>query len=104
MITRHLERVGKSLNTVKASINDFMTFTCWFEETTARESEPKVTDPRDTTEYRGFLPNRGRRPATINSRMSALNRFFQGTKREYRIDHSSFEILERVYAWQENIS
>jgi len=93
----YLERVGKSPNTVKAYINDLRAFMRWFHQTTGREFEPRAIDPRDITEYRGFLISRGRRPATVNRRLSALNRFFQWAKREIHIDHSPFEILERIH-------
>ncbi len=93
----YLERVGKRANTVKAYRNDLDAFTRWFEQATGREFEPKAIDPRDITEYRGFLIQQGRRPATVNRRLSALNRFFRWAKREGRIDQSPFEILERIH-------
>jgi integrase/recombinase XerC len=92
----HLERTGKSANTVKAYVHDVGAFASWFEQTTGDEFAPGLVDPREITDYRGFLLQRGRSPATINRRLVSLRRYFLWAKKQEMISNTPFEMLERV--------
>ena len=51
----YLEQAGKSANTVKAYVHDVVAFAAWFEQTTGDGFAPGIVDPREITDYRGFL-------------------------------------------------
>jgi len=91
-----LARVGKSAHTVKAYRMDLAAFARWFEQTTGRVFEPQAVDPRDITEYRGYLLRQGSQPTTVNRRLIALRRFFQWAKQKGHVASSPFEVLEGV--------
>jgi len=65
----YLEQTGKSANTVKAYAHDVGAFVSWFEQTTGDEFAPGIVDPREITDYRGYLLHRGSSPATVNRRL-----------------------------------
>jgi integrase/recombinase XerC len=92
----YLERTGKSANTVKAYAYDVAAFASWFEQTTGDEFGPGIVDPREITDYRGHLLQRGSSPATINRRLVALRRYFLWAKKQGMISNTPFEMLERV--------
>ncbi len=92
----HLTRVGKSPHTVRAYSHDVAAFAHWFEGTTGEALIPQAVDSRDIQEYRGYLVQRGLKPATVNRRLIALRRFFQWAKQEGLVDDSPFEVLETV--------
>lgn len=92
----YLEQTGKSANTVKAYTHDVASFAIWFEQTTGEAFEPQAVDPREMTDYRGFLLQRDKKPATVNRRLIALRRFFLWAKRTGQANSSPFEILENV--------
>ena len=71
-------------------------FATWFEQTTGEAFEPQAVDPREITDYRGFLLQRDSKPATVNRRLIALRRFFLWAKRRGHANSSPFEILENV--------
>ena len=52
--------------------------------------------PREITDYRGNLLQRGNSPATINRRLVSLPRYFLWAKKQGMINDSPFEMLERV--------
>lgn len=92
----YLERAGKSANTVKAYAHDAGAFAAWFEQTTGEGFAPKLVDPREITEYRGWLQRKGYAPATVNRRLIALRRFFDWARKQGRTSASPFELLEGV--------
>jgi integrase/recombinase XerC len=92
----HLERAGKSANTVKAYVHDVGDFATWFEQTTGEGFAPNIVDPREVTEYRGWLQRKGYAPATVNRRLIALRRFFDWAKQQGRAAGSPFDLLEGV--------
>jgi integrase/recombinase XerC len=92
----HLERAGKSANTVKAYVHDVGDFAAWFEQTTGEGFAPKIVDPREVTEYRGWLQRKRYAPATVNRRLIALRRFFDWARKQGRAPSSPFELLEGV--------
>lgn len=91
----HLDRTGKRPNTVLAYCRDVIHFGAWFLSTTGRSFHPQAVDPRDIGEYRSYLLQRNRKPATINRSLIALKRYFDWALREELITDSPFEILER---------
>ncbi len=93
----YLERTDKSVNTIKAYTHDVASFTTWFEMTTGEAFEPQAVDPREITDYRGFLLQRDSKPATVNRRLIALRRFFRWAVRAGYATSSPFEILENVH-------
>jgi site-specific recombinase XerD len=92
----YLERTGKSANTVKAYTHDVASFATWFEQTTGEGFAPGAVDPREITDYRGFLLQRDSSPATVNRRLVAMRRFFMWAKRQGFTKNNPFEMLERV--------
>jgi site-specific recombinase XerD len=92
----YLEQTGKSANTVKAYVHDVGAFSSWYEQTTGDEFAPGIVDPREITEYRGHLLQRGSSPATVNRRLVSLRRFFLWAKKQGMINDSPFEMLEKV--------
>ena len=92
----YLEQTGKSANTIKAYVYDVGAFASWFEQTTGDELAPGVVDPREITDYRSFLLQRGSSPATVNRRLVSLRRYFLWAKKQGMINDSPFEMLERV--------
>ena len=54
----YLEKSGKSANTIKAYLNDMVSFVTWYEQTIGEEGvefSPGAVDPREIVDYRGFL-------------------------------------------------
>ena len=92
----YLEQAGKSANTVKAYVYDVAAFAAWFEQTTGDEFAPGIVDPREITDYRGHLLQRGSSPATVNRRLVSLRRCFFWAKKQGMINDTPFEMLERV--------
>ena len=92
----YLEQTGKSANTVKAYVHDVTAFAAWFEQTTGDKFVPGIVDPREITDYRGFLLQRGSSPATVNRRLVSLRRYFLWAKKRGMIRDTPFEMLERV--------
>ncbi len=92
----YLERTGKSANTVKAYVSDVATFVSWFEQTKGDEFMPGIVDPREITDYRGFLLQRGSSPATVNRRLVSLRRYFLWARKRGMINDTPFEMLELV--------
>ena len=97
----YLEQAGKSANTVKAYVHDVAAFAAWFEQTTGDEFMPGIVDPREVTDYRGFLLQRGSSPATVNRRLVSLRRYFVWAKKQGMLNESPFEMLERVRVKQQ---
>jgi site-specific recombinase XerD len=92
----YLEQTGKSTNTVKAYVYDVGAFASWFEQTTGDEFAPGIVDPREITDYRGHLLQRGSSPATVNRRLASLRRYFLWAKKQGMISDTPFEMLEKV--------
>ena len=92
----YLEQTGKSANTVKAYVHDVRAFASWFEQTTGDEFAPGIVDPREITDYRGHLLQRGSSPATVNRRLVSLRRYFLWAKKRGMTSDTPFEMLERV--------
>jgi site-specific recombinase XerD len=92
----YLEQTGKSANTVKAYIHDVGAFASWFRQTTGDDFSLGIVDPREITDYRGHLLQRGSSPATVNRRLVSLRRYFLWAKKQGMINDSPFEMLERV--------
>jgi site-specific recombinase XerD len=92
----HLTKVGKSPHTVRAYAHDLAAFARWFEQTAGEDFDPQAVDPRDIQEYKGYLIQKGWKPATINRRLIALSRFFRWAKQEGLIGDNPFEVLEQV--------
>jgi integrase/recombinase XerC len=92
----YLEQTGKSANTVKAYVHDVGAFASWFEQTTGDEFAPGIVDPREITDYRGHLLQRGSSPATVNRRLVSLRRFFLWARNRGMSGDTPFEMLERV--------
>ncbi len=90
-----MTKVGKSPHTVRAYSHDLAAFARWFEQTTGEDFDPQAVDPRDIQEYKGYLIQKGLKPATINRRLIALRRFFRWAKQEGLVGESPFDVLEQ---------
>lgn len=92
--TQHLTTVGKSAHTVKAYAHDLGGFAQWFMQTTGETFDPQAIGPRDIGEYRSYLLTRGKKPATVNRRLVALQRFYQWSQKHGHATNNPFEALE----------
>jgi integrase/recombinase XerC len=98
---QHLQSSGKSSHTVKAYAHDLAHFASWFAQTTGEAFDPQAVGPRDITGYRSFLLTRGKKPATVNRRLVALQRFYKWTQKQGHTNHNPFEVLEGVRVKQQ---
>ncbi|KKN21378.1 hypothetical protein LCGC14_0925950 [marine sediment metagenome] len=97
----YLADSGKSPHTLRAYTQDLANFAAWFEQTTGEAFDPQAVNPRDITEYRGFLITRGRKPATVNRRLVALQRFYRWARRRGHVTDNPFDVLEGVHVKQQ---
>jgi site-specific recombinase XerD len=93
----YLTQIGKSPHTVRAYSNDIRHFINWFRQTNGRDFNLQAVDPRDSHDYRSYLLQNGRRPATINRRLKALKSIFRWANREKLVTDSPFEIIETIF-------
>lgn len=93
----YLQTAGKSNHTSRAYLLDLQSFAAWFRTSNGEDISPRAVDPRDITEYRGYLLRTGVSPATVNRRLISLRRFFKWAHHQKLVDESPFEMLERVY-------
>jgi site-specific recombinase XerD len=98
---QHLTASGKSRHTVKAYAHDLAHFATWFYQTTGEAFDAQAVGPRDITAYRSFLLTRGKKPATVNRRLVALQRFYKWAQQQGHATHSPFEVLESVRVKQQ---
>jgi site-specific recombinase XerD len=91
---QHLTTVGKSAHTVKAYAHDLGGFAQWFTQTTGEPFDPQAIGPRDIAEYRSDQLTRGKKPATVNRRLVALQRFYTWAQKHGQATHNPFEALE----------
>jgi site-specific recombinase XerD len=97
----HLASAGKSVHTVRAYRQDLADFVRWHEQTTAEAFDPQAVLPRDITAYRSYLMTRGKKPATVNRRLVALQRFYTWAQRQQHVTESPFAVLEGVRVKQQ---
>jgi site-specific recombinase XerD len=93
----YLQTAGKSRHTTRAYLQDLQAFAAWFRTSNGEEFSPRAVDPRDITEYRGYLLRKGVSSATVNRRLISLRRYFKWVHRQGLVDESPFDLLERVY-------
>ena len=79
-----------SANTVKAYVHDVAAFAAWFKQSTGDKFAPGIVDPREITDFRGFLLQRRSSPATVNRRLVSLRRYYLWAKKRGMIIDSSF--------------
>ena len=91
---KHLATIGKSAHTVKAYRHDLGGFAQWFTQTTGETFDPQAIGPRDIGEYRSYLLTHGKKPATVNRRLVALQRFYKWAQRQGHATNNPFEALE----------
>src|SRR2546423_6449716 len=99
--TKHLQTIGKSAHTVKAYAHDLGGFAQWFTQTTGEAFDPQAIGPRDIAAYRSFQLTRGKKPATVNRRLVALQRFYKWAQQHGHTTNSPFEALEGVRVKQQ---
>jgi site-specific recombinase XerD len=99
--TKHLQTVGKSAHTVKAYVHDLGGFAQWFTQTTGEGFDPQAIGPRDIAAYRSDQLTRGKKPATVNRRLVALQRFYKWAQQHGHTTQSPFEVLEGVRVKQQ---
>jgi site-specific recombinase XerD len=97
----HLANAGKSAHTVRAYRHDLADFVRWQEQTTGEAFDPQAVLPRDITAYRSYLITCGKKPATVNRRLVALQRFYKWAYKQKQITENPFEILEGVRVKQQ---
>src|SRR6187551_1627205 len=91
---QHLQTIGKSAHTVKAYHHDLGGFAQWFTQTTGEAFDPQAINPREIGEYRSYLLTRGKKPATVNRRLVALQRFYKWAQKHGHAANNPFEALE----------
>lgn len=84
-------------HTVHAYCSDMLHFTTWFEQINGGDFNLQAVDPRDIHDYRSYLLQNGRKPATINRRLMALKSIFRWAKREKLVTDNPFEIIETIF-------
>lgn len=99
--SKHLQTLGKSAHTVKAYIHDLTGFAQWFAQTTGDAFDPQAIGPRDIAEYRSYLLTRGKKPATVNRRLVALQRFYKWAQKQGHTTNNPFEVLEGIRVKQQ---
>lgn len=99
--TKHLQTIGKSVHTVKAYAHDLAGFAQWFSQTTGESFDPQAIGPRDIAAYRSFQLTRSKKPATVNRRLVALQRFYKWALQHGHTTQSPFEVLEGVRVKQQ---
>jgi site-specific recombinase XerD len=99
--SKHLLTLGKSVHTVKAYAHDLTGFAQWFAQTTGETFDPQTVGPRDIAEYRSYLLTRGKKPATVNRRLVALQRFYKWAQKQGHTNNNPFESLEGVRVKQQ---
>jgi site-specific recombinase XerD len=99
--SKHLQTLGKSVHTVKAYTHDLTGFAQWFAQTTGDAFDPQAIGPRDIAEYRSYQLTRGKKPATVNRRLVALQRFYQWAQKQGHTTNNPFESLEGVRVKQQ---
>ena len=62
-------------------MHDLQAFALWFQTSNGEVFSPRAVDPRDITEYRGYLLRTGSKSSTINRRLISLRRFFKWAHR-----------------------
>lgn len=78
---KEIYSVGMALSTVVAYKKDLVSFFGWYEGAIGPLEDPEQITSIDFREYQGFLQNvRGLKPATINRRMAALEKYFKWMK------------------------
>src|SRR5256885_7670693 len=93
---QHLQTIGKSAHTVKAYAHDLGGFAQWFTQTTGEAFDPQAIGPRDIAAYRSSMLTRGKKPATVNRRLVALQRFYKWAQKQGYTTNTPFEHLEGV--------
>src|SRR5215210_1790737 len=99
--TKHLQTIGKSAHTVKAYAHDLGGFAQWFTQTMGEAFEPQAIGPRDIAAYRSAQLTHGKKPATVNRRLVALQRFYKWALQHGHTTQSPFEVLEGVRVKQQ---
>jgi len=99
--TQHLQTIGKSVHTIKAYAHDLGGFAQWFTQTTGEAFDPQAVNPREIADYRSYLLTRGKKPATVNRRLVALQRFYKWAQRQGYATENPFEVLEGVRVKQQ---
>jgi len=99
--TKYLQTIGKSAHTVKAYGHDLGGFAQWFTQTTGDPFDPQAIGPRDIAAYRSYQLTRGKKPATVNRRLVALQRFYKWAQQHGHTTQSPFEVLEGVRVKQQ---
>jgi len=99
--SQHLQTLGKSVHTVKAYTHDLTGFAQWFAQTTGEAFDPQAVGPRDIAGYRSYLLTRGNKPATVNRRLVALQRFYKWAQQQGHTTNNPFEVLEGVRVRQQ---
>jgi site-specific recombinase XerD len=99
--SKYLQTAGKSAHTVKAYTHDLISFAQWFTQTTGDTFDPQAIGPRDIADYRSYLLTRGKKPATVNRRLVALQRFYKWAQKQGHTANNPFEVLEGVRVKQQ---
>lgn len=67
---------GLSDRTVASYIGDLNRFAAWMAQTCGGEFDPVSVTPLDVADYRRFMLDRGKKPATVNHALDVLRSFF----------------------------
>lgn len=100
--SEYLQTAGKSHHTTRAYLQDLQAFAAWFGLSNGEDFSPRAVDPKDITEYRGYLLRTGVSSATVNRKLISLRRFFKWAHRRRLVEESPFDMLERVYVREQS--
>ncbi|SHE99327.1 integrase/recombinase XerC [Desulfofundulus australicus DSM 11792] len=92
----HLKGCNCSLRTITAYTGALRSFMRWLEDTTGSPFDPASVTPLDVADYRRYMLNRNRKPATINLHLDALSSFFSWVASNGLISFDPTEGVKRV--------
>ncbi|HOP69397.1 MAG TPA: tyrosine-type recombinase/integrase [Bacillota bacterium] len=72
-----LKQKDVSTNTIASYLADLEAFKNWYRGTTGEEFDPGAIGPIDVVEYKRYMLNRNRKPATINRHLASLSAYFR---------------------------
>ncbi|MGB9804549.1 tyrosine-type recombinase/integrase [Desulfofundulus sp.] len=92
----HLKSRNCSLKTIAAYTGALRSFMRWLEDTTGSPFDPASVTPLDVADYRRYMLNRNRKPATINLHLDALSSFFSWAASNGMISSDPTEGVKRI--------
>lgn len=91
----YLKSRGYSDRTVSSYAGDLRRFAAWMRQTCG-EFDPVWVTPQDIADYRRFMLDRGKKPATVNHALDVLKSFFRWARTEGMVQANPSAQTKRV--------